>query len=73
MILIHPPDGLGYPYAAVVVAGPIAGARRLGRSGVDLKDTSRDSVPEPNVMPKSVPGGPDPEQGRSAAAESDRP
>ncbi|WP_083864968.1 ethanolamine ammonia-lyase subunit EutB [Nocardia brevicatena] len=70
---IHPPDGLGYVYAAVVVAGLIAGARRLGRSGVDLKDTSRDSLPEPNVMPKPVSGSADPEQGRSAAAESDRP
>jgi ethanolamine ammonia-lyase small subunit len=38
---IHPPEGLGYADAARVVAGLIAGARRLGRSGVDLKDTSR--------------------------------
>jgi ethanolamine ammonia-lyase small subunit len=38
---IHPPDGLGYADAARVVAGLVAGARRLGRSGVDLKDTSR--------------------------------
>ncbi|MQY25211.1 ethanolamine ammonia-lyase subunit EutC [Nocardia aurantia] len=37
---IHPPDGLGYAAAAAVVAGLIAGARRLGRSGIDLKDTS---------------------------------
>nr|WP_067520938.1 ethanolamine ammonia-lyase subunit EutC [Nocardia uniformis] len=37
---IHPPDGLGYEQAARVVAGLVAGARRLGRSGVDLKDTS---------------------------------
>ncbi|MCM6774347.1 ethanolamine ammonia-lyase subunit EutC [Nocardia sp. CDC159] len=37
---IHPPEGLGYPAAAKVAAGLIAGARRLGRSGVDLKDTS---------------------------------
>jgi ethanolamine ammonia-lyase large subunit len=27
--------------AARVIAGLVAGARRLGRSGVDLKDTSR--------------------------------
>ncbi|WP_068159413.1 ethanolamine ammonia-lyase subunit EutC [Rhodococcus phenolicus] len=38
---IHPPVGLGYEAAARVVAGLVAGARRLGRSGVDLKDTSR--------------------------------
>jgi ethanolamine ammonia-lyase small subunit len=38
---IHPPDGLGYAGAARVTAGLVVGARRLGRSGVDLKDTSR--------------------------------
>lgn len=38
---IHPPEGLGYAAAARVVAGLVEGARRLGRSGVDLKDTSR--------------------------------
>ncbi|TSD48421.1 ethanolamine ammonia-lyase subunit EutC [Rhodococcus sp. KBS0724] len=38
---IHPPEGLGYEQAARVVAGLVAGARKLGRSGVDLKDTSR--------------------------------
>lgn len=38
---IHPPEGLGYADAARVVAGLVAGARRLGRSGVDLKDSSR--------------------------------
>ncbi|MFD6399402.1 ethanolamine ammonia-lyase subunit EutC [Nocardia sp. NPDC060249] len=38
---IHPPDGLTYADAAHVVAGLVAGARALGRSGVDLKDTSR--------------------------------
>jgi ethanolamine ammonia-lyase small subunit len=38
---IHPPDGLGYVEAARVAAGLIAGAVALGRSGVDLKDTSR--------------------------------
>ena len=37
---IHPPDGLGYELAARVVAGLVSGARKLGRSGVDLKDTS---------------------------------
>ncbi|MFW0790138.1 ethanolamine ammonia-lyase subunit EutC [Gordonia sp. CPCC 205333] len=41
---IHPPDGLGYTEAARVVASLIAGARRLGRSGVDLKDSSRDAI-----------------------------
>ena len=38
---IHPPGGLGYDSAARVVAGLVDGARRLGRSGVELKDTSR--------------------------------
>ena len=38
---IHPPEGLCYADAARVVAGLIVGARRLGRSGVDLKDSSR--------------------------------
>ena len=38
---IHPPEGLGYADAARVVASLIAGARQLGRSGVELKDTSR--------------------------------
>ena len=41
---LHPPDGLGYAAAAAVVAGLVTGARRLGRSGVDLKDTSRAAV-----------------------------
>jgi ethanolamine ammonia-lyase small subunit len=40
---IHPPEGLGYSEAARVAAGLVAGARALGRSGVDLKDTSRDT------------------------------
>ncbi|GAB2642826.1 ethanolamine ammonia-lyase subunit EutC [Gordonia jinhuaensis] len=38
---IHPPGGLDYAGAARVVASLVAGARELGRSGVDLKDTSR--------------------------------
>ncbi|MGW0161555.1 ethanolamine ammonia-lyase subunit EutC [Mycobacterium sp. NPDC003323] len=38
---IHPPDGLGYEQAARVAAGLVDGAVALGRSGVDLKDTSR--------------------------------
>ncbi|WP_330256721.1 ethanolamine ammonia-lyase subunit EutC [Nocardia sp. NBC_00565] len=38
---IHPPAGLGYRQAAKVLAGLVSGARALGRSGVDLKDTSR--------------------------------
>ncbi|RVW01059.1 ethanolamine ammonia-lyase subunit EutC [Rhodococcus xishaensis] len=37
---IHPPDGLGYQDAALVVSALVDGARRLGRSGVALKDTS---------------------------------
>jgi ethanolamine ammonia-lyase small subunit len=38
---IHPPEGLDYREAARVAAGLVAGAHELGRSGVDLKDTSR--------------------------------
>ncbi|TWS18448.1 ethanolamine ammonia-lyase subunit EutC [Tsukamurella asaccharolytica] len=38
---IHPPEGLGYADAARIAAALVVGARRLGRSGVDLKDTSR--------------------------------
>ena len=41
---IHPPEGLDYRRAAEVTAGLIAGAHRLGRSGVELKDMSRDPV-----------------------------
>ncbi|WP_349536592.1 ethanolamine ammonia-lyase subunit EutC [Rhodococcus rhodochrous] len=38
---IHPPHGLTYDHAARVVATLVDGARRLGTSGVALKDTSR--------------------------------
>ena len=38
---IHPPGGLGYTDAARVCAALVEGARKLGRSGVDLKDNSR--------------------------------
>lgn len=41
---IHPPDGLGYERAAAVLVGLLLGARALGRSGVDLKDTSSDAL-----------------------------
>jgi ethanolamine ammonia-lyase small subunit len=41
---VHPPEGLGYDEAAHVVANLIDGARALGRSGVALKDNSRDIV-----------------------------
>ncbi|MDG4666971.1 ethanolamine ammonia-lyase subunit EutC [Mycobacterium sp. 236(2023)] len=37
---IHP-GGLDYPTAARIAAALVAGARKLGRSGVALKDTSR--------------------------------
>ena len=40
---IHPPEGLGYTAAALVVRSLVVGARALGRSGVDLKDGSRSS------------------------------
>lgn len=42
---IHPPGGLGYGEAARIAAGLLGGALRLGRSGVDLKDTSRLEIP----------------------------
>ena len=35
---IHPPDGLDYPTAAAIAASLVAAARKLGRSGVGLKD-----------------------------------
>ncbi len=38
---IHPPDGLQYDVAARITAALVDGARKLGRSGVALKDTSR--------------------------------
>jgi len=38
---VHPPEGLGYAAAARVIADLVAGARRLGASGVNLKDQSR--------------------------------
>ncbi|MBF9521820.1 ethanolamine ammonia-lyase [Mycobacterium sp. MHSD3] len=41
---IHPPDGLSYREAAHIAASLVGGARRLGRSGVSLKDTSRAGV-----------------------------
>jgi ethanolamine ammonia-lyase small subunit len=46
---IHPPEGLGYAAAAAVVRSLVLGARSLGRSGVDLKDSSRETaaLPEP--------------------------
>ena len=41
---VHPPDGLGYLEAARITDALITGARHLGRSGVDLKDTSADAL-----------------------------
>ena len=37
---IHPPEGLGYAAAAAVAVSLVLGARALGRSGVDLKNTT---------------------------------
>ncbi|MGW5524159.1 ethanolamine ammonia-lyase subunit EutC [Gordonia sp. NPDC003950] len=37
---IHPPDGLDYAGAARIVAALVDGARKLGASGIALKDTS---------------------------------
>lgn len=41
---IHPPDGQSYEAAARIAASLVDGARRLGRSGVALKDTSRAQI-----------------------------
>lgn len=41
---IHPPDGQSYTTAARITASLVDGARRLGRSGVSLKDTSRAEI-----------------------------
>ncbi|WP_051133195.1 ethanolamine ammonia-lyase subunit EutC [Nocardia paucivorans] len=68
---IHPPDGLGYAHAAAVVAGLVDGARRLGRSGVDLKDTSRDAALEAEARSKPVSGDTEREAVRRAV-ESNR-
>lgn len=51
---IHPPEGLGYSHAARVVATLVDGARRLGESGVRLKDTSRDDALDSGA-PRSQP------------------
>jgi ethanolamine ammonia-lyase small subunit len=37
---IHPPEGLGYAAAAATASSLVRGARSLGRSGVDLKNTT---------------------------------
>ncbi|NKV29516.1 ethanolamine ammonia-lyase subunit EutC [Rhodococcus hoagii] len=39
---VHPPDGMTYDHAARVVAVLVDGARRMGASGIALKDSSRD-------------------------------
>lgn len=41
---IHPPGGLSYEHAAQVVSALLAGARELGRSGVELKDMTGPSA-----------------------------
>jgi ethanolamine ammonia-lyase small subunit len=51
---IHPPDGLDYQTAAATAAALVAGARKLGRSGVDLKDTSRNELPGTPTVRLSV-------------------
>ncbi|MGX6508364.1 ethanolamine ammonia-lyase subunit EutC [Rhodococcus sp. SJ-2] len=53
---VHPPDGLGYSQAARVVANLVGGARRLGRSGIDLEDTSVRDVAQ-GGSPGLGPGG----------------
>ena len=48
---IHPPQGLDYATAAATVTALVRGARVLGRSGVDLKDTG---APPELETPESV-------------------
>lgn len=45
-------NGLSYAEAAAVCAALVEGARRLGRSGVDLKDTSRGGALAEGVSPE---------------------
>ncbi|WLP92386.1 ethanolamine ammonia-lyase subunit EutC [Gordonia sp. NB41Y] len=52
---VHPPDGLGYVQAARIVRALVDGARRLGASGVALKDTSDRTALDP--MPGGTEGG----------------
>jgi ethanolamine ammonia-lyase small subunit len=58
---IHTPHGLSYEHAAEVTARLVSGARKLGRSGVALKDRS-DTALEPRhpgaVTPSAVTPGP---------------
>jgi ethanolamine ammonia-lyase small subunit len=50
---VHPPEGLDYRHAARVVRTLVGGARALGRSGVALKDNSReDSIVERGGPPQ---------------------
>ncbi|WP_454561157.1 ethanolamine ammonia-lyase subunit EutC [Mycobacterium haemophilum] len=53
---IHPPDGLDYHTAAVTVAALVAGARKLSRSGVTLKDTSRTELVAGGALNVESPG-----------------
>ncbi|BAW08183.1 conserved hypothetical protein [Nocardia seriolae] len=46
---IHPPEGLSYLRAAQVATGLVDGAHRLGRSGVELKDTSTNQPLAPSA------------------------
>lgn len=57
---IHPPEGLGYEHAARIVTALIDGARRLGTSGVALKDTS---VADGELAMGAAPAGLDPADG----------
>ena len=56
---IHPPDGLHYDVAARTTAALIDGARKLGRSGVALKDMSRtgelDGIDDAEATPPASP------------------
>jgi ethanolamine ammonia-lyase small subunit len=53
---IHPPDGLDYTTAAAVAAALVTGARKLGRSGIALKDTTRAAIGVAGSASAQVPG-----------------
>lgn len=62
---IHPPEGLTYHRAAQVATALIDGAHRLGRSGVDLKDTTGATLEPATPVVLDTPA--DPEDRRPSA------
>ncbi|CAJ1585144.1 ethanolamine ammonia-lyase subunit EutC [[Mycobacterium] wendilense] len=54
---IHPPDGLGYVEAARITAGLLVGVLALGRSGIEVKDTSRGGLEPGDAGAGALSGG----------------